>query len=253
MASELQLVLEGCVHTKSGHLLVIDPAYLTNFDDEYEAIGVKIGVKIGMHLEKNRESDYLKTSHGLQKVEKGLLALMKGLRERKWEGPNLDAEISEMEQQLAKSERKTALMQEESAREALVQEEPLASFLKHIPPYLIQSLSYVYAKSHLGDGSYPLVSTERGMFLIFGKHSLKPSASHSEEQALDSILQRGTLQGDCGVDSGGLIITDPSTVTIEKDVSPDNYCRIEVAPGTYLCKFEANESVLLIKAKSTEN
>lgn len=222
MNDELRLTLEGRVKINSGKLLVIDPAYLADFDwQQYERVENALDARFLELLED--EVEIIKTGSDI-------ICLMSELSDEEVVEtlPFLSNALHEnvMRGKMLKAKRKT-----------------LEAMPSLVPPFIAEGADYVLFHNRIGDGYYPVLQDGKRFHIRFNY----PLREKGGKMKLDKSRLDGKLVGRSAVDSATQIITDFYNFSIKDSISPELYCCIDVMSGSYACLFVDQNDALIVR------
>lgn len=205
--NSLELVRSGEIISHSGKLLVIDPCYLKDFDTNL------VGVLYDSELSEGMDA-WIEQAQGV---------------------------ITRLERKMPVDKKEIAgLLQAQASRSQQKKER-----ISFTPPYLAQGKNYVIFNNKVGDGEYPIVATQRRIYII---HNVPLKNSEGKAQ-IDLERLPGKLLGLSSVDSGLQIIIDAEHATPKERIVPQCYCYLDCSPAKYECRFLADGLTMSLRKK----
>jgi len=255
LTPSLNMSLEGRVHIESGKMLIIDPAYL----EEYEGGPIDTALRVYEDFVMDGltaiSSEYTHALCKLPKISAKKPFIYSKLPDYISKDDTINVEIrvlpdSEFEELLKDSKLTEPTIKEllKEAKQLLARAEDFvnltesrekksAEFLAQHPflnpPYFAQFNECVFFHNRTGDGYYPVIERPKRIKII---HNFQMKSS-SKGIFVDKKRLKGKLIGMSMVDTAAQIITDFDKAKIEKDISPELYCVAYVPKGDYACKF----------------
>lgn len=277
----LELKIEATVHSSSGQLLVIDPAYLDDFDDSYEKLDDEMEGKLSELMQQEIELIH-EDSKITQQLFDEVDSLLKEIDEKSKDPSSISEDgKNQLAEQRGLSDSRNSRSEEIQKQRAEIKEKKKQLWQEYgvIPPKIAQHPDYVLFSNGIGDGDYPVVQTKEGIEIVFNYHlkqegsfvvvrSLLQMERYLEKAVVRDLLSGlfvrkfeypygrtvldesrlpGKLLGSSAVDTARQIIVDPIHVKISEDIKPELYVFLSVSPGAYSCRFIQNNDALEIR------